>query len=348
MRDYTNYSREDFLADESFGNYLLEKDQQSVLFWQNWIKENPENLHEVREAEKLFFLMRTQNQNVQDREEVKDNYAKLVSMIGSNGLLNRENEISQENTAISTRTFGFKKVILWAASVAAVLVIGFSVWMYSNRTNDAPTQFSPYAQSFDQPNMITLVDGTVIHLNSHSSIAISKSFNQQKREISLTGSAFFKVAKDHSKPFTVTSGDIKTTALGTSFYIFNLDKKSTSVALLEGKVLVEGFKNSVELLPGEKAFLNEDATIYKVGFDEKQLQDFVLGKISFDKASLEQIKTVLQEYYNMNVEIKGDVPSLNFTGEFDAKNIKSILEALEFTYNIHYKINGQTLTLSFN
>lgn len=348
MRDYTNYSREDFSADESFGNYLLEKDQQSVLFWQNWIKENPENLQEIEEAEKLFFLLRTQSQNVQDREGVKDNYAKLVSMIKSNDVLNRENEIPQDIATIPIRTFRFKKIILWAASVAAVLVIGFSVWMYSNSINGPSTQFSPLAQTFDQTNVITLVDGTVIHLNSHSSIAISKNFNQQKREISLTGSAFFKVAKDHSKPFTVTSGNIKTTALGTSFYIYNLDKKSTSVALLEGKVLVEGFKNSVELLPGEKAFLNEDATLYKVGFEEKQLQDFVLGKISFDKASVEQIKTVLQEYYNMNVEINGEVPSLNFTGEFDAKNIKSILEALEFTYNIHYKINGQTLTLSFN
>lgn len=348
MTDYTKYNPEDFLSDESFGNYLLQKDQQSVLFWQKWIRENPDCSSKLKEAEILFFLLRSENKKSGERVEVKENFGKLVSMIQTKDGEKQEDQFSPAVKSISKTKIEFKKILLWVASSAAILLIVFSVWMYSKSSNGAAPEFRPYAQSQDHSDIISLEDGTVIHLTNHSSIAISKDYNKQKREISLTGSAFFKVAKDPSRPFIVTSGEIKTTALGTSFYIYSLHTKNTTVSLLEGKVRVEGYKNSVELLPGEKAFLNGNSTIFKNEFNEKQLRNLVLGNISFDQAPFEEIKTVLEEYYNMNVEAKGKIPALNFTGKFDTNNIQSILEALEFTYDIHYKINGQTLTLSFN
>ena len=65
-------------------------------------------------------------------------------------------------------------------------------------------------------------------------------FQNNKREIYLEGEAYFKVAKDKTKPFTVFAGALATTALGTQFRI--TAKKNTpgniTVKLFTGKVAI--------------------------------------------------------------------------------------------------------------
>lgn len=83
-----------------------------------------------------------------------------------------------------------------------------------------------------------------------------------KRDIYLTGSAHFKVAKDPHKPFTVYSGDLSTTALGTEFDVLR-NAGNTIVKLFHGKVVVRplrqrmGWEKEVYLLPGEMVALND-------------------------------------------------------------------------------------------
>ncbi len=235
-----------------------------------------------------------------------------------------------------------------AAAVAAVFLTAFFLWNYLTPAVTAKTEFIAFAKTDSATKEITLPDGSLVQLNSNSSVEISKDFNHSKREVMLTGSAFFKVFKDHSKPFTVSAGNIKTTALGTAFYIYNLRPQSISVSLLEGKVKVEGNKNYVELLPGEKAVYSSDEHIYKDSFSTRQLQSFTAGKIQFEHANLREIKTILAEYFNKEIVIEGDAPKVNFTGNFESKRIETILEALQFTYNINYKSEGQKVIISFN
>lgn len=63
---------------------------------------------------------------------------------------------------------------------------------------------------------VTLADGTVVHLNTASAVDVR--YAAGRREVVLlAGEAFFEVARDPLRPFTVVAGDLEVTALGTAF-----------------------------------------------------------------------------------------------------------------------------------
>lgn len=349
MLDFTKYNPEDFLANESFVNYLLTKDQSDTRFWQNWIKENPACKKTVDEASLLYFVIRDQKETLQNQQRIEIQYDKLQSLIKDAKVTSEGKVISLNSEKVSSPKIRSGKFVWKVASVAAVLLIALSFWMYHGASTDVHSHQADmaFAKTANHSKNILLPDGSRVILNNNSSIDISKDFNKTKREVTLTGSAFFEIYKDHSRPFIVTSGMIKITAVGTAFYIYNLHAESATVSLLEGKVKIEGKQNLIFLLPGEKALLGKDDLIFRETFNKDQLQDFTNGKIKFEHAGIKEIKNVLQEYFNMEIAVNGDIPVLNFTGDFDSGNIQPILDALQFTYNINYKITGRKLTLSF-
>ena len=88
-------------------------------------------------------------------------------------------------------------------------------------------------------------DGSIVILNSNSSLSLDADFNKEKREIRLTGDAFFKVAKDAKRPFIVYSENIATTALGYRVLCAwkkEMRIKGIQVDLLEGKVQMADIK----------------------------------------------------------------------------------------------------------
>ncbi len=352
MPDFTQYTREDFLTDESFVNYLLQRDEQDVHFWTNWIKENPQSSLEVREAQSLFFLLRTQTtlqHNSSLRDKIEQQYAKLEPLLHENKQPANTDIFSFGEEKLIKKRSVFTKMIWRSVAAAAILVVAFFVWNNFELAGNNKTKNNliSFAKTGNAGKTIILPDGSRLILNNYSSIAIAKDFNHTKRKVFLTGAAFFKVFKDHSRPFIVSCGDIKTTAVGTAFYIYDRAPQSISVSLLEGAVKVEGEKNNVILQPGEKATSNVGNIIIKDAFNRTQLLNFINGKIEFQHADFTEIKTVLEEYFNIEILSEGVIPRINFTGSFESKKIETILEALKFTYNIDYDVHGQQVTMSF-
>jgi len=85
---------------------------------------------------------------------------------------------------------------------------------------------------------ILLPDGSLVFLNSKSSISYSKDF-KNKRELKLTGEAYFEVKKNPERPFLVETEKIKTRVLGTSFNIKAYKNSQTMVSVNTGKVEVD-------------------------------------------------------------------------------------------------------------
>ena len=69
---------------------------------------------------------------------------------------------------------------------------------------------------------ITLPDGTFVHLNSNSKLRFPKNFAPDKREIFLSGEAYFEVSKNTNKPFLVIAEDVQVKVYGTTFNINTL------------------------------------------------------------------------------------------------------------------------------
>ena len=123
------------------------------------------------------------------------------------------------------------------ASVAAVAVVAVAIalgrWAYTEYGG-----WSSYDAGPAEQRRIELVDGSRVHLNAESKLAIR--FGASERELRLTsGEALFDVAKDARRPFRVHTRDATVEAVGTQFNV-NARADGTRVAVIEGKVRISG------------------------------------------------------------------------------------------------------------
>ena len=64
-----------------------------------------------------------------------------------------------------------------------------------------------------KPSLVTLEDGTQVTLKPKSELRFAKKFQAQRREVYLSGEAFFHVKRDESRPFLVYSNEVVTQVL---------------------------------------------------------------------------------------------------------------------------------------
>jgi transmembrane sensor len=176
---------------------------------------------------------------------------------------------------------------------------------------------------------ILLSDGSLVLLDPHSSIQYKTDFNSIKRDLYLKGQAFFEVAKNKSKPFSVYSGPLSTTAMGTSFRVSAREgmHDRITVHLFTGKVLIksihpmQGWVSDIQLLPGQKMEFDGrlmQATVSEFRKQRKLNQQKPLATpidLVFNNTSLSSVINQLQDNYHATIHYsKKDMRGLNFTG----------------------------------
>jgi transmembrane sensor len=126
----------------------------------------------------------------------------------------------------------------WAmpAALAASLIVGLLVVRFVSHLETAAPALATYVTAPDQQRNVTLPDSSVLHLDVGSEVSVRMSADL--RQVSLIrGRALFDVAKDHARPFVVSAGDTRTTALGTQFQV-QREGERVVVVLAEGSVSV--------------------------------------------------------------------------------------------------------------
>lgn len=116
---------------------------------------------------------------------------------------------------------------LLAAGILVAIVAGAPLWR---------SLMADHRTGVGQQTMVTLPDGSTAWLNTDSAIDVA--FDATRRQVTLLrGEVLFDVVKDPGRPFDVTAVDGRTTAVGTSFAVRDLDEAAT-VAVVEGAVRV--------------------------------------------------------------------------------------------------------------
>ena len=224
-----------------------------------------------------------------------------------------------------------------AASVAILLSIGIAGYYYAVR---------PYAPNYitkttlkGQNATITLSDGSTVNLNANSSITFPEKFEGATREINLTGEAFLTVRKNKEKPFSVSSGDLVTTVLGTSFNINSYSSDQTVITLSEGKVMVAYEGERKFLNPGEQAVF--DLNNKKITTKEIDLEyelSWTKGIIQFNETPFTEVVQTLERWYDTDIILENDgLSSCTISGKFKESRINNVLEGLKFLIDIEYE-----------
>lgn len=280
------------------------------------------------------------------------------------------NQISRETFKKNKK---YQTILKIAIAASVILIAGFGWWMLMDQSSNknistvservivVEPRLMERVNTTDKPMTIALEDSSTVVLSPKSYIKFYEPlvFNS-KRVIHLKGEAIFHVAKDKSKPFTVFSGDISTTALGTSFVINAFDdSKIISVKLFTGKVVIKS-ADSVHiklaedkyLLPGQELVyykksmladvksIKENKAIVKNKFGDNQGS---VGEApnwyTFDNQSLPIVFTQLQEIYNVHIDyLTEETRNMYFIGKFNkSDSLQNILKDIALLNHLSIK-----------
>ena len=198
-----------------------------------------------------------------------------------------------------------------------------------------------------------LKDGSKITLNSNSSLEFPEMFSDSLRKVILYGEAFFEVAKDAERPFTVIAGNVSTVALGTSFNIRNdTSENKTTVSLASGKVLVQNRKKdefNIYLTPGEELDYHAPTKTYtKNQFDYQEKIAWKDGILYFGEDNIDTIVSKLEQWYGVSIELKNrPEEEWYFAGAFKDQSLENVLAGMAYSKDFEFSIEGKKVVLTF-
>jgi transmembrane sensor len=191
---------------------------------------------------------------------------------------------------------------------------------------------------------LTLPDGTEVWLNSASSITYPTSFVANERNVSITGEAYFEVAKDKTRPFHVRAGSQTIEVLGTHFNVMAYtDEDAIKTTLLEGSVKITENNEAQILKPGEQAAVDKNGGLKISIADVDDALAWKNGYFKFSRVDIKYIMRQLARWYDVNVVYEGRVPDDEFVGKIGrGENIADVLHILELDH-VHFKIEDKKI-----
>lgn len=200
---------------------------------------------------------------------------------------------------------------------------------------------------------MTLPDGTKVWLNAASRITFPTAFTGAERKVTISGEAYFEVARHADKPFIVSAGGAGIEVLGTSFNINAYSDESTVKAtLLEGSIKVVpskdgSSKTGVVLKPGQQAIVNDQLQV-NADINIEQVIAWKNGLFYFNSTGIATVMQQLSRWYDIDVRYEGKVPDIRVSGKMDkGLNLNEILEFLT-KMEVKQRLVGRTVTISDN
>ena len=229
-----------------------------------------------------------------------------------------------------------RRVRRWAAAaIAACLVVALAPslllrWQADYRTGAGETRD------------ITLSDGSVVQLDSHSAIAVDIAGNHRDIRL-LAGQAFFKVMPDKSKPFHVRTQTLQVTVTGTAF---NVDAApNPSVAVQQGSVNVDdqAGRPLASLVPGERLSFRA-GTVELSSFAPSQAAPWRQGQLIADDLPISEVLAQLRRYTPGFIVIRdAKLSAQRVTGVYDLRKPQAALQAVLQPYGAKVTAYGPWL-----
>ncbi len=223
-----------------------------------------------------------------------------------------------------------------AAAIAAVVVAtaGLGSWAWL----DAQPQV--YRTTLGERRVVPLPDGSKVSLDSGSKVRIRFTRDARRLEL-LKGQARFDVAKDVTRPFSVTARDQTVVATGTAFNVDMLGPK-VLVTLIEGHVVVvhepppriERVLASrpapkpapIQLEAGEQLVVTPAAKPVVQEVSLERATSWESGQLTFADEPLVSVAERVSRYAERPIEVAPDAARLRVSGVFRAGDVDAFVD----------------------
>lgn len=213
---------------------------------------------------------------------------------------------------------------------------------------DASNMFNTISTPMGGQYQVNLPDGTQVWLNSASSIKFPMQFTSAgKRNITLTGEAYFEVTKDKKRPFIVNTQRQSIEVLGTHFDVSSYpDDASTKTTLLEGSVKITAGTQTSLLKPGQQAEVTQTISISTV--DTEIAVAWKNGYFHFDDERLESVMKKITRWYDLEVEYKDSSLKNELFAAYSTRfaNVSQLLKRLNQIGNAQFDLEGRTILVT--
>lgn len=249
----------------------------------------------------------------------------------------------------------------WRA-IAAGLVAAVLAGVWAVNLPEAPAPQVPvavaaqrYVTGVGEQRTVRLADGSTLALNTASVVEVA--YSPARRDIRLLqGQALFQVAHNAERPFVVTAGDRKVTALGTRFDV-RLDAGAVKVVLVEGKVKVEplrpaGLERIVPVLgrqtldAGEALVADPGEAVEVAVADTDQATSWRRGQVIFRDDTIGAAVAEMNRYSDTQLVIDDPrIAALKISGVFGVTREENFLAALMSFYPVEAQKRSPRVTV---
>ncbi|MCC8411219.1 FecR domain-containing protein [Mucilaginibacter sp. UR6-1] len=257
---------------------------------------------------------------------------------------------------IVMRLWAIKKARLRFKYITLLLIIcGAALFLYPRYSKPTAVNYITRQTAAAKTKVVLLDDGTRVTLNANSSLRYPENFNSDKREVYLTGEAYFEVFHDADKPFVIHSGKLLTHVLGTTFTVSAYPGAASplNVTVLTGKVAVKHEQaNALAVLTrGQSATMNAGKSKFELT-KLKNPEDAIAwidDKLIFENADLKQVAAVLSNKYGVTINVLDDkVATQRITAIFQGQTLSGILKAVTKITHTRYTNTNNTYTITAN
>jgi transmembrane sensor len=232
-----------------------------------------------------------------------------------------------------------------AASVACLIITAGSIWLgrkyvpqqQTIAKSEVRTKIDVQKEAQQKKiytRNIVLPDGSTVILKDGSTLDYPASFNGSKREVKLTGEAYFDIKHDEQHQFVVHTGNVKTTVLGTAFNIKAYpEQKDVVVSVTRGRVKVENQKKVLAFLTkSEQVIYKKNDQIYKQGKIDAEVSiiEWTKKDVEFENKTFMDIADMLQKRFGVSIafadpKLQQCTITASFTGTETLEKILSVL-----------------------
>jgi ferric-dicitrate binding protein FerR (iron transport regulator) len=232
-----------------------------------------------------------------------------------------------ENVPEAASRKGFARKMIGVAAILLIM-LGGALGLYWLLRRPAALHLQSVVAKAGEHKYIKLGDGSLIWLSPASELKYPEDFSgQHAREVSLSGEAFFEIAKDPDHPFIIHTGEINTQVLGTSFNIqAYAGSGKVLVTVVTGKVQVRPLPGQLnggkvlDLLPDQRAVYR----IHSKGLEKEEFPNAGTlmmgrkeGRLVYRGAPLADVIGDIGRYYDKQILSSKRIAGCTFFGDID-------------------------------
>ena len=238
--------------------------------------------------------------------------------------------------------------LLGGSAVAACL--GVALWIGNQWLQQTPVQQQMYATAIGETRTVALPDGSEVKLNTNSELIVNFSREERRTQL-LRGEAYFDVARQTARPFTVAAGSANIRVLGTQFNV-ERNPENTRVSVTGGTVAVSEARTASGLQPESvKLTRNQKVSVSQSGLSDvartsaEEALDWTQGQLVFDETPLGEALEELNRYLKVPAAAAPGVNDQTLSGTFELTDPESTLSAIATALGLEQDQSDPNLTL---